>query len=122
MTSHRQLRLWEDHGQAALESSHVCLIHVTALGTETLKNLVLPGIGVFTIVDNPRDNHTVKPVNLGSNYSSSQLTHWSRGLCAAELLQELNTEVCSNHIDESLDMVLNEQPWLFQEIQCCHCH
>uniref|UniRef100_A0A8C1XNG6 NEDD8-activating enzyme E1 regulatory subunit n=1 Tax=Cyprinus carpio TaxID=7962 RepID=A0A8C1XNG6_CYPCA len=47
----RQLRLWGDHGQEALENAHVCLINATATGTEILKNLVLPGIGSFTIVD-----------------------------------------------------------------------
>lgn len=44
-------RLWGDHGQAALETAHVCLINVTGMGTEILKSLVLPGIGAFTIVD-----------------------------------------------------------------------
>ena len=39
----RQLRLWGDHGQQALERSRICLINVTATGTETMKNLVLPG-------------------------------------------------------------------------------
>uniref|UniRef100_A0A8C8HZY3 NEDD8-activating enzyme E1 regulatory subunit n=1 Tax=Oncorhynchus tshawytscha TaxID=74940 RepID=A0A8C8HZY3_ONCTS len=47
----RQLRLWGDHGQEELENAHVCLINSTASGTEILKNLVLPGIGAFTIVD-----------------------------------------------------------------------
>ncbi|ORZ36950.1 hypothetical protein BCR44DRAFT_1431168 [Catenaria anguillulae PL171] len=47
----RQLRLWQAHGQAALERAHVCLVNATATGTEILKNLVLPGIGAFTIVD-----------------------------------------------------------------------
>jgi len=44
-------RLWGDHGQASLEAAHVCMINATALGTEILKSLVLPGIGTFTIVD-----------------------------------------------------------------------
>lgn len=44
-------RLWGDHGQKLLENAKVCLINVTALGTEILKSLVLPGIGAFTIVD-----------------------------------------------------------------------
>lgn len=39
----RQLRLWGEEGQGALESAKVCLIHATTTGTETLKNLVLPG-------------------------------------------------------------------------------
>lgn len=44
-------RLWGEHGQNLLEKAHVCLINVTALGTEILKGIVLPGIGGFTIVD-----------------------------------------------------------------------
>lgn len=44
-------RLWGEHGQAYLEAAQLCLINVTALGTEILKNIVLPGVGGFTIVD-----------------------------------------------------------------------
>ena len=36
-------RLWGEHGQQELETASVCLINATAAGTETLKNLVLPG-------------------------------------------------------------------------------
>jgi NEDD8-activating enzyme E1 regulatory subunit len=41
----RQLRLWAASGQAALEDAHLLLINSGpgVLGTETLKNLVLPG-------------------------------------------------------------------------------
>ena len=39
----RQLRLWGEHGQEAMESSNICLINGSASGSETLKNLVLPG-------------------------------------------------------------------------------
>lgn len=42
----RQLRLWGANGQKALEEAHVCLINngSGAVGVETLKNLVLPGM------------------------------------------------------------------------------
>ncbi|TWW67939.1 NEDD8-activating enzyme E1 regulatory subunit APP-BP1 [Takifugu flavidus] len=60
----RQLRLWGDHGQESLENSHVCLINATATGTEILKNLVLPGIGAFTIVD----GHVVTGEDVGNNF------------------------------------------------------
>ena len=43
--------MWGDHGQAELESCHICLINASGLGTEVLKSLVLPAIGAFTIVD-----------------------------------------------------------------------
>ena len=39
----RQLRLWGEHGQAAMEECSVCLINGSAVGAEALKNLVLPG-------------------------------------------------------------------------------
>jgi hypothetical protein len=37
-------RLWGDHGQRKLENAKVCLVNATALGTEILKNLILPGM------------------------------------------------------------------------------
>ncbi|KAK1330478.1 hypothetical protein QTO34_010667 [Cnephaeus nilssonii] len=60
----RQLRLWGDHGQEALESAHVCLINATATGTEILKNLILPGIGSFTIID----GNQVSGEDAGNNF------------------------------------------------------
>ena len=47
----RQLRLWGSEAQALLESAHVCVIGGSALGAEVLKNLVLPGVGQFTLID-----------------------------------------------------------------------
>jgi amyloid beta precursor protein binding protein 1 len=47
----RQLRLWGAHGQKLLSSSHIIVIGSSSAGTETLKNLVLPGVGKFTIID-----------------------------------------------------------------------
>lgn len=40
----RQLRLWGEHGQMAMEDASVCLLNGSATGAETLKNLVLPGM------------------------------------------------------------------------------
>lgn len=59
----RQLRLWGAAGQKALSETTVVLLRATAAGTETLKNLILPGIGSFLILDDQPDT---KP-----NYSSN---------------------------------------------------
>ena len=40
----RQLRLWGEHGQEAMEECSVCLLNASACGSEALKNLVLPGV------------------------------------------------------------------------------
>ncbi|MEQ2246331.1 NEDD8-activating enzyme E1 regulatory subunit [Ilyodon furcidens] len=93
----RQLRLWGDHGQEALENAHVCLINATATGTEILKNLVLPGIGAFTIVD----GHTVAGEDVGNNFFlSSNCIGKNRAQAATELLQELNSDVSGNFVEE----------------------
>lgn len=39
----RQLRLWGSSGQKALMEANILLVNAGATGTETLKNLVLPG-------------------------------------------------------------------------------
>lgn len=47
----RQIRLWGEGGQASLSRASVLVLGSGATATETLKNLVLPGIASFTIVD-----------------------------------------------------------------------
>ena len=107
----RQLRLWGDHGQRALESVHICLINASATGTEILKNLVLPGIGSFTIVD--RKN--VCETDLGSNFFvTPDAIGKSRAKIAVELLVELNSEVRGDCIEDDFDSVLTMNADFFQ--------
>ncbi|KAM6981339.1 NEDD8-activating enzyme E1 regulatory subunit [Aplochiton taeniatus] len=106
----RQLRLWGDHGQEALENAHVCLINATASGTEILKNLVLPGIGAFTIID----GHKVTGEDVGNNFFlSNNSIGKNRAQAATELLQELNSDVSSNFVEESPDKLLDNDPEFF---------
>uniref|UniRef100_A0A3Q2D3G3 NEDD8-activating enzyme E1 regulatory subunit n=1 Tax=Cyprinodon variegatus TaxID=28743 RepID=A0A3Q2D3G3_CYPVA len=102
----RQLRLWGDHGQETLENAHVCLINATATGTEILKNLVLPGIGAFTIVD----GHTVAGEDVGNKLT---FLLQNRAQAATELLQELNSDVSGNFVEESPDKLLDNDPEFF---------
>ncbi|KAK2000656.1 ThiF family protein [Colletotrichum falcatum] len=88
----RQLRLWAASGQAALESANILLVNSGSgtVGVETLKNLVLPGIGKFTIVDDA----VVDEADLGVNFFLDE-SHigQSRAQSCTELLLELNPEV-----------------------------
>ena len=47
----RQLRLWGSHGQRKLGQGKCIMLGTSSAGSETLKNLVLPGFGNITIVD-----------------------------------------------------------------------
>ncbi|XP_055892296.1 NEDD8-activating enzyme E1 regulatory subunit-like isoform X1 [Biomphalaria glabrata] len=106
----RQLRLWGDHGQAALESSRVCLINASATGTEILKNLVLPGIGSFTIVDSCK----VKGEDVGINFFLTvDSIGKSRAQVATELLSELNEDVAGDFLEEDVDDLLEKNPSFF---------
>jgi amyloid beta precursor protein binding protein 1 len=54
----------EEHGQSALELARICVLNCGPIGLEALKNLVLGGIGSFTIVDASK----VSASDLGNNY------------------------------------------------------
>ncbi|XP_011308267.1 NEDD8-activating enzyme E1 regulatory subunit [Fopius arisanus] len=106
----RQLRLWGDHGQVALEAAHICLINATGLGTEILKSLVLPGIGAFTIVDGKK----VSQEDIGANFFlDADSVGKSRAQVATQLLVELNQDVRGDYIDEGPEEILYNSPDFF---------
>jgi molybdopterin/thiamine biosynthesis adenylyltransferase len=91
----RQLRLWGAQGQALLEGARVLLLTGDGAGSETLKNVVLPAIGSFAVLDDARvtsrdlaDNFFVDAAHLGA----------PRAECVAALLGELNTDVAGRAI------------------------
>lgn len=106
----RQLRLWGDHGQTALERANVCLINAETVGTEILKSLVLPGLGSFTILD----PHTVTGEEAGSNFFlSGDSIGRPRGEVAVRLLLEMNHEVRGESRQETVDQVIVSDPDFF---------
>ena len=50
----RQTRLWGSNGQRLLGEATIIMLGTSSAGTETLKNLVLPGAGHFLIVDDKK--------------------------------------------------------------------
>lgn len=94
----RQLRLWAASGQAALENAKVLLLNSGSgvVGVETLKNLILPGVGSFTIVD----ESNVSELDLGVNFflEESSLGSW-RAEETLKFLQELNPDVRINALE-----------------------
>jgi len=60
----RQIRLWGSEGQHKLNTSRIVCLGLSPAGVETLKNLVLPGIGHITIVS----DQLVEERDLGRNF------------------------------------------------------
>eukprot|EP00808_Paulinella_micropora_P003220 g63199.t1 len=90
----RQMRMWGSHGQKSLESAAICMLGSGPIASETLKNLVLPCIGSFTIVDDA----LVTPADLGNNFFvSKQHLGQGRAEVVKNLLLEMNDEVKGQH-------------------------
>lgn len=115
----RQLRLWAASGQQALEGSRVLLVNSDGpwgnkstgvpgvAGVETLKNLVLPGIGGFTIVDPA----LVTEPDLGINFFvENESLGKSRAKETCRLLKELNPDVEGNFESKVSAMRRNRSP------------
>jgi len=108
----RQLRLWGDEGQSALENTRILLLGASGVGTETLKNLVLPGVGAFTILDGA----LVSAGDLGSNFflEESQLG-LPRAQVTCQILNELNDLVRGSWIHKDPLKVIDEEPNFFKD-------
>ena len=77
----RQLRMWGQLGQNLLNESRILLIGASGSGSETLKNLILPRIKHFTIVDPAM----ISKRDLGQNFF---LTHDMIGQPRAKVMYE----------------------------------
>lgn len=101
----RQIRLWGPHGQKALMEAQVCMLGSSPCATETLKNLVLPGIGQFTVVDAA----TTEPSDLGNNwFLEEDDVGKSRAESVCKQLLEMNPDVQGAHIAKSAAQVIEE--------------
>lgn len=122
------------HGQKALMEAHVCLLTAGPTGTETLKNLVLPGIGQITVVDDAtvsardlKNNFFVEPSSVGQprakvRYCSEQdsrlcvlpLTpHLWCHQATQELLVEMNPDVKGSHRVANPSTLIDSEPDFF---------
>jgi amyloid beta precursor protein binding protein 1 len=101
----RQIRLWGAHGQRALSESKVCVLGSSPCATETLKNLVLPGIGQFTVVDSA----ITDAADLGNNWFLEETDAGGlRAEAVCRQLQEMNPDVQGNHIAKTPCQVIDE--------------
>lgn len=109
----RQLRLWGKHGQMRLSQSNIAVLGAGATATETLKNLVLPGLGCFTVVDSAM----VGAQDLGNNFFvTADAVGRPRAEVVTELLLEMNPDDCQGkfRVADPADLVCTE-PAFFLE-------
>ncbi|KAN0060147.1 hypothetical protein ACQY0O_008121 [Thecaphora frezii] len=107
----RQLRLWASSGQSSLEKAHLLVVGASALSAQILKNLVLPGIGAFTIVDDA----IVDGADLGVNFFLQPGGSEAKPAASemARLLAEMNDGVSAHAKLESPAALLAREPSFF---------
>lgn len=114
------MRLWGGHGQEALEVGHVCVLGSGATATECLKNLVLPNVGNFTVVDDAK----VTVSDLGNNFFVTQdKLGQDRAEVVKENLCDLNLPdpdgdlegVHGNHLTRNVDDLIKNEPEFFNQ-------
>ena len=114
----RQLRLWNHSGQAALEDAHVLVVGASPLAGQVLKNLVLPGLGSFTIVDDAivseqdaQHDFFVNASRIGTPYAEA----------LAQGLAELNPATTATSCLRAPDELLREDPAYFLQYSLVVC-
>ncbi|XP_075076058.1 NEDD8-activating enzyme E1 regulatory subunit AXR1 isoform X3 [Nicotiana tabacum] len=108
----RQLRIWGEQGQAALEKASICLLNCGPTGSETLKNLVLGGVGSITVVDGSK----VEVGDLGNNFMVDEASvGQSKAKCVCAFLQELNDAVKAKFIEEHPKELIETNPSFFSQ-------
>ncbi|CAH0476970.1 unnamed protein product [Peronospora belbahrii] len=103
----RQLRLWGAEGQRQVANTHLLLIGSCATGSEALKNLVLPGIQRFTILDDQIVTHADVTNNF---FVTVESIGSSRAETIAKFLLEMNTDVSGKARHAHIKQILEEEP------------
>lgn len=101
----RSLRLWGAQAQELLGAGHVLLLGATSVGCEILKNMTLPGLGHFTVVD----GNKVTRRDLGVNFFLEQSDEGkSIAQATANILKELNPLVTGSFVEKDATTFANE--------------
>lgn len=108
----RQLRLWNNHGQLSLEKSRVCLVQGTATGSEILKNLILPGIGSYVIID---DMYITEKDTKTTFFLDNDCIGETKASQMCKLLKELNEDVKGEYLIDTLESILTHNPDFFKQ-------
>uniref|UniRef100_M4C0D9 NEDD8-activating enzyme E1 regulatory subunit n=1 Tax=Hyaloperonospora arabidopsidis (strain Emoy2) TaxID=559515 RepID=M4C0D9_HYAAE len=103
----RQLRLWGLEGQRRLSHTHVLLLGSCATAAEALKNLVLPGVQRFTVVD---DQFVTQADVTNNFFVSSDSIGMSRSETVAKNVLELNSDVAGGARHVNVEHVLETEP------------
>lgn len=82
----RQIRLWGLDGQKRLRNSKICVIGLSSLGSEIVKNLTLAGVGEMVLMDDRKVDEKTLLMTSGTDFEN-------RAAASLDRVQELNPNV-----------------------------
>lgn len=94
----RSIRLWGPNGQRRMERANALVLGASATACETLKNLVLPGLGHYTIVDDRNVSQSTFEANF---YVERKDLGQPLAACIVRQLSEMNTDPTGSAIQVS---------------------
>jgi len=87
-------------------------LNATAVGTEILKNLVLPGFGSFTIID----GKVTSGADIGNNFFLDKSAFGlPRGRVVMELLKEMNEDVAGDFVEADPSVLIEKNSDVFSQ-------
>eukprot|EP00484_Ammonia_sp_Unknown_P030184 CAMPEP_0197030628 /NCGR_PEP_ID=MMETSP1384-20130603/9824_1 /TAXON_ID=29189 /ORGANISM="Ammonia sp." /LENGTH=550 /DNA_ID=CAMNT_0042460015 /DNA_START=21 /DNA_END=1669 /DNA_ORIENTATION=+ len=108
----RQMRLWGAHGQQLLEEGKICMLGSSVAASETLKNCVLPAVGIFTIIDDAE----VTVSDLGNNFFVTQDdVGKKRAEVVSTWLLEMNPDVSGSALVKNPVELINDDIDYFKQ-------
>lgn len=108
----RQIRLWGIDAQQRLEATKICILGGTPTASEFLKNIVLPGIGGFTIVDDAK----VTKLDVASNfYIPADSVGKDRAEVVCKALNEYNDSVKGEFLVCNYEDLFEKNPEFFTQ-------
>ena len=113
----RQLRLWGDAAQQRLEHARLLFIGSDCVATESLKSIVLPGIGHVTIADTQIIDEYDTETNFFLEVKDAGK---QRGEIVLQNLLELNDRVKGEFVKKSLKEIIEDKQFIetFDIIAC----
>ncbi|RLV90553.1 DNA damage tolerance protein RHC31 [Spathaspora sp. JA1] len=106
----RQIRLWGMATQLRLRSTKILIINLGAVGTETVKNLVLGGLNTIEILD----DSVVKPEDFAGQFflpNDDSIIGKTKLPLVVDRIRELNNRVNLSIKTESLDNLIGDKEY-----------
>eukprot|EP00954_Amorphochlora_amoebiformis_P025366 1372460-Amorphochlora_amoeboformis.AAC.1 len=113
----RQIRIWGMEAQRRMRNSRVCIVALQGTAVETIKNLVLAGVGELVILD--EEKTTTRDLETNYFLTAADIGR-GRAKASAIQIRDLNpnvkvtTDVTPVMHNENVTILFGDRGWMFR--------